>query len=154
MDQKPPAPGPRGQNPQRPPPLGDFHGESPFKSRGGAGRIAEALSNSYSGLRIAYRVEAAFRQELALSVVLTIALFALPFSALERLLLGGSIILVLVVELVNSALEAAIDRISLDNHHLSKRAKDLGSAAVFLALSFCAACWLVLGWPVFLRVIS
>ena len=116
------------------------------------GRIAEALANSYSGLRIAFRIEAAFRQELALAAVLAIALFILPFSALERLLLGGSIIVVLVVELVNSAVEAAIDRISLDNHHLSKRAKDLGSAAVFLSLSFCAICWLVLGWPVLLHM--
>jgi diacylglycerol kinase (ATP) len=154
MDQQPPAPGSRSADRPRSPPIGDLHVESPFKSRGGVRRIAEALSNSYSGLRIAYRVEAAFRQELALSIVLAIALFVLPFSALERLLLGGSIILVLVVELVNSALEAAIDRISFDNHYLSKRAKDLGSAAVFLALSYCATCWAVLGWPVLLRVIS
>jgi diacylglycerol kinase (ATP) len=137
MDQRPPAP----------------DGESPFKSSGGVGRISEALSNSWSGLRIAVRVEAAFRQELVLTAVLAVALFALPFSIFERLLLAGSIILVLVVELVNSALEAAIDRISLDNHHLSKRAKDLGSAAVFLALSFCAVCWLVLGGPVLLHAI-
>jgi diacylglycerol kinase (ATP) len=126
-------------------------GESPYKSQGGIKRITDALLNSWSGLSIALRVEAAFRQELALAAVLAVALFALPFSATERLLLAGSIIFVLVIELVNSALEAAIDRISLDDHHLSKRAKDLGSASVFLALSFCAACWIVLGYPVLLR---
>jgi diacylglycerol kinase (ATP) len=154
MDQQPPAPGSRSADSHRSPPVGELHGESPFKSRGGAGRIAEALANSVSGLRIAFRIEAAFRQELALATVLAIALFILPFSTLERLLLGGTIVFALVVELLNSALEAAIDRISLDNHHLSKRAKDIGSAAVFLALSFGALCWAVLGWPVLLRVIS
>jgi diacylglycerol kinase (ATP) len=154
MDQQQPTPAPLTADERASQTVTDPAGESPFKSRGGVGRIAEALANSYSGLRMAFRVEAAFRQELALAAVLTIFLFTLPFSVLERLLLGGSIIMVLVVELVNSALEAAIDRISLDNHHLSKRAKDLGSAAVFLALSFGATCWLVLGWPVLLRVIS
>jgi len=126
-------------------------GESPFKSRGGPARIAEALLNSWSGLRIAYRIEAAFRQELALMALLALPLAALPFSAIERLLLAGSMLLVLVVELMNSALEAAIDRISLEDHHLSKRGKDLGSAAVFLALSFCGICWTVLGVPVLLN---
>jgi diacylglycerol kinase (ATP) len=128
--------------------------ESPFKSSGGFRRIVEALINSYAGLRIAIQVESAFRQELILAAVLAVALFSLPFSVLDRLLLGGAVILVLIVELVNSAVEAAIDRISFDNHHLSKRAKDLGSAAVFLALAFCATCWMVLGWPVVLHLFA
>jgi diacylglycerol kinase (ATP) len=128
------------------------HGESPFKSRGGAARIAEALSNSLSGFRIAFRIEAAFRQELALVAVLTVVLLALPFSTLERLLLALSMSLVLIVELVNSALEAAIDRISLEDHPLSKRAKDLGSAAVFLSLAFSGACWTALAAPLLSRM--
>ena len=127
--------------------------ESPFKSVGGLRRIAGALIYSWAGLRIAIQVESAFRQELLLASILAVFLCVLPFTAFERLLLAGSIILVLVVELMNSAVEAAIDRISFDNHHLSKRAKDLGSAAVFLTLSFCAACWIVLGWPVLERVL-
>jgi diacylglycerol kinase (ATP) len=154
MDPLSPTPGPHAVSERAARAVADAVEESPFKSRGGAGRIAEALANSVSGLRIAFRIEAAFRQELALATVLAIALFSLPFSTLERLLLGGTIVFALVVELLNSALEAAIDRISLDNHHLSKRAKDIGSAAVFLALSFGAICWAVIGWPVLLRVIS
>lgn len=128
--------------------------ESPYKSSGGFRRITEAAINSYAGLRIAFRVESAFRQELILAAILGVALFSLPFSAFERLLLAGAITFVLVVELVNSAVEAAIDRISLDNHHLSKRAKDLGSAAVFLALAYCGLCWLVVGWPVVARLLA
>lgn len=127
--------------------------ESPFKSEGGIKRIIGALVYSWAGLRIAIQVESAFRQELLLAAILAVFLFVLPFSAFERLLLAGSIVLVLIVELMNSAVEAAIDRISFDNHHLSKRAKDLGSA-VFLSLSYCAACWLVLGWPVLLHLIG
>jgi diacylglycerol kinase (ATP) len=154
MDQRPPTPAPRAADDHAKRAAAEPAEESPFKSEGGINRILGALVYSWSGLRIAIQVESAFRQELLLAAILTVILFALPFSAFERLLLAGSIVLVLIVELMNSAVEAAIDRISLDNHHLSKRAKDLGSAAVFLSLSYCAACWMVLGWPVLLRLIG
>ena len=122
--------------------VADAAEESPFKSRGGPGRIAQALANSVSGLRIAFRFEAAFRQELALATVLAIVLFSMPFSTQERLLLGGTIVFALVVELLNSALEAAIDRISLDNHHLSNAPR------ISAALRYFSRCPLVssVGW--------
>jgi diacylglycerol kinase (ATP) len=154
MDQRPPTPAPHNAGERAKRAVAEPAEESPFKSEGGFKRILGALVYSWAGLRIAIQVESAFRQELLLAAILTVVLFALPFSAFERLLLAGSIVLVLIVELMNSAVEAAIDRISFDNHHLSKRAKDLGSAAVFLSLSYCAACWLVLGLPVLLRLIG
>ena len=103
-----------------------------------------ALHNSWDGLVFAVREESAFRQELTLAgCLLPFAIF-LPFDGVERLLLIGSIVLVLVVELLNSSVEAAIDRISFEPHGLSKRAKDYGSAAVMLALSMCALVWITL----------
>jgi diacylglycerol kinase (ATP) len=126
--------------------------ESPHKSRGGPARIREAFLNSVAGLVTAFRIEAAFRQELGLFVLLAVAAFALPLSATERVILFASMALVLVVELLNSALEAVVDRISLDDHDLSRRAKDLGSAAVFLSLATSGACWLALGGPAFSRL--
>ena len=92
----------------------------------------------------AFQEESAFRQELVLLVVLTpIALF-LPVSSIEKCALIASLIMVLVVELLNSSVEAAIDRISFDHHDLSKRAKDFGSAAVMLALLVSALLWLTI----------
>jgi diacylglycerol kinase (ATP) len=133
---------------------GARHAESPYKSRGGPARIREALVNSVAGLAIAFRIEAAFRQELGLIALLAAVAFALPLSVIERVILFVSMALVLVVELVNSALEAVVDRISLDNHDLSRRAKDLGSAAVFLSLVTSGACWVVLATPALSRVLS
>lgn len=133
-------------SPSRPPDLTDS--ESPFKSVGGARRIANAVRYSITGLALAWRVESAFRQELTAALVLIPLALLLPLSILERLGLIGSTVLVLIVELLNSSIEAAIDRISLDPHRLSGRAKDLGSAAVFLAILFCAASWFVLAGPV------
>ena len=117
--------------------------ESEFKSTSGLARIVRATRYSYDGLQEAWRVEYAFRQELIVALVLTpIALF-LPVPAIEKLLLIGSFVIVLIVELLNSAIEAAIDHTSLERHPLAKRAKDLGSAAVMLALMLSAATWLV-----------
>jgi diacylglycerol kinase (ATP) len=85
--------------------------------------------------------ESAFRQELTLFVLLTPAAFLLPVSLVEKSLLVSSLIMVLVIELLNSSVEAAIDRISFEHHDLSKRAKDFGSAAVMLALLVATLLW-------------
>lgn len=123
------------------------HEESAFKSRGGARRVFNALRYSLAGLRAAVRHEAAFRQELMLAVPM---LLLVPFVAPGRwqaLMMAGSVLAVLVVELLNSALEALADAISLEQHPLLGRAKDLGSAAVMLTLLFAGAVWLVVLWP-------
>lgn len=109
------------------------------------GRIWHATRYSLHGLGAAYRHEAAFRQELALAAVLIPLAVALaawsPLTWTQCALLVASVLLVLVVELVNSAVESVVDRISDDHHALSKRAKDTGSAAVFMALVLCGAVW-------------
>jgi len=108
--------------------------ESPHKGRSGLRRIVNAFGYSMSGLAAAYRNEAAFRQEVLLAaLMIPLALF-LPASGIGRALMIGSVMLVLVVELLNSAVEAVVDRVSLEDHALAKRAKDIGSAAVMLAL--------------------
>ncbi len=129
------------------PPAEPVEVESPYKSVGGAGRIWNALRYSMRGLALALRVESAFRQELILAVVLVPIALALALPALETLVLIASVVMVLIVELVNSSIEAAVDRISLDHHRLSGRAKDLGSAAVFLALMLCFVTWLSIAGP-------
>ena len=115
--------------------------ESPFKGQTGLRRIWNAFSYSLSGLHAAYLNEDAFRQESMLAAVMIPAALALPVPGIGKALMIGSILLVLVVELLNSAIEAAIDRISLDRHRLSKRAKDIGSAAVLIALINVLATW-------------
>ncbi len=122
--------------------------ESPYKSLGGRGRIWNALKYSSRGLLFALRVESAFRQELILAAVLVPIAIVLALPAIETLALIGSVVLVLIVELINSSIEAAVDRISLDHHRLSGRAKDLGSAAVFLALMWCLLTWVLIAGPV------
>ncbi len=124
------------------------HRESPYKSLGGPGRLLNALRYSMRGLASAVRVESAFRQELIGAAVLVPLALVLALPALETVALIGAVVLVLIVELVNSSIEAAIDRISLDHHRLSGRAKDLGSAAVFLALLWCALTWVLVAGPV------
>ncbi len=111
-------------------------------------RLAAALRYSWRGLGHAWRFESAFRQETALAVLLVPTAFALALPPLETVALVGSVLLVLVVELINSAIEAVVDRISTDFDPLSGRAKDLGSAAVFVTLSTCAVTWLVIAGPV------
>jgi len=117
---------------------------SPYKSKGGLRRISTAVGYSYQGLRAAIRHEAAFRQELLLALILVPSAFFLGRNALEVLLLISAVFLVLIVELINSAIEALADAITLESHPLLGRAKDLGSAAVFLALTYAAVVWLSL----------
>ncbi len=131
-----------------PHPVDPSEAESPYKSVGGPRRIWDALRYSMRGLALALRIESAFRQELTLAVVLLPVAIALRLPALETLVLVGSTVMVLIVELINSSIEAAVDRISLDHHRLSGRAKDLGSAAVFLALMLCMLTWLLIAVPV------
>jgi diacylglycerol kinase (ATP) len=108
-----------------------------------------ATKNSWSGLVFAVREESAFRQELTLAACLVPLALLLPFGAVERLMLIGSVVMVLIVELLNSSIEAAIDRISVEHHGLSKRAKDYGSAAVTLSLVICVMVWVTLAWRLF-----
>ena len=115
--------------------------ESPFKGATGLRRIWNAFSYSLSGLHAAYLNEDAFRQESLLAVLLIPVALVLPTPGIGKALMIASILLVLIVELLNSAIEAAIDRISLDRHRLSKRAKDIGSAAVLIALINVMATW-------------
>ena len=112
-----------------------------FKSQGGTRRLWRACLYSYDGLVCAFRLEAAFRQLFLLAVILIPLAFFLPVSRIERILLIGSVLISLIVELLNSAIEAAVDRISLEEHFLSKRAKDMGSAAQMLALINIAVVW-------------
>lgn len=110
-------------------------------------RALFAFKHSYDGLRATWLSESAFRQEAALAIVLVPCACLLPVSAVERVMLIGSVLLVLLVELINSAIEAVVDRISLERHELSGRAKDCGSAAVLVALLICAMTWALLVWP-------
>jgi diacylglycerol kinase (ATP) len=121
--------------------------ESPFKGKTGAARIVQAFFNSLAGLGDAWRHESAFRQEILLAAVLLPVALVVPVGGYERALLVATVLLVLVVELLNSSVEAAIDRISLDRHQLSKRAKDLGSAAVLVTLALLAAVWALVLLP-------
>lgn len=115
--------------------------ESPYKGKTGLRRLWNACHYSIAGLAAAYRHEDAFRQEaLAAAVLIPLALF-LPVTGIGRALMIASVLLVIIVELLNSAIEAAVDRISLDDHLLAKRAKDIGSAAVLLSLINVAAVW-------------
>ena len=104
-------------------------------------RIYHAALYSIAGLRAAWRGEAAFRQELILCMVMIPSAFWVGDSAVERALLIGVCLLVIVVELLNSAIEALVDRVGTDRHELSGRAKDLGSAAVFISLGLTVICW-------------
>jgi diacylglycerol kinase (ATP) len=122
---------------------------NPHKGNRGLTRAWHAARNSWSGLEFAVREESAFRQELLLAACLVPFAFILPFELHERLLLIGSVVLVLIIELLNSSVEAAIDRISFEHHGLSKRAKDYGSAAVMLALLMCVAVWATLLYRLF-----
>lgn len=115
--------------------------ESPHKSRPGLARIRHALGYSLAGLASAYRHESAFRQELALAIVLGVVAAALPLTLTQKAILALGIMLVLITELLNSAIEAAVDRISTADHPLARRAKDVASAAVFLSLANCALMW-------------
>lgn len=121
--------------------------DSAFKSRGGLRRIANAARYSWAGLRAAVRHEAAFRQELALGLpMIVVALFVAP-SRWAGLAMIASVLFVWIVELLNSAVEALADALSVEHHPLLGRAKDLGSAAVMLSLLLAVATWTVALWP-------
>ena len=115
--------------------------ESPFKGKTGLRRLLNALGYSMQGFRSAYKHEEAFRQEALLAAVLIPTAFLLDASGPSKALMIGSVLTVLIVELLNSAVEAAVDRVSLENHRLAARAKDIGSAAVFLSLANVAVVW-------------
>jgi len=122
--------------------------QNPHKGNRGLTRAWHAAKNSWCGMVYAFQEESAFRQELFLLAVLSPIAFFLPISPLEKCVLIASLIMVLVVELLNSSVEAAIDRISFDHHDLSKRAKDFGSAAVMLALLIAALLWATICIPI------
>lgn len=122
---------------------------NPHKGRTGLVRIAYACSHSVNGLIAAYVGENAFRQECWLALVLLPAAFWLGSGWVETALLAGTVMLVLIVELLNSSLEAAVDRVSFELHPLAKRAKDIASAAVMLSLLTCGAVWAAALWQRF-----
>jgi diacylglycerol kinase (ATP) len=117
--------------------------ESPYKGKTGLKRLLNAFNYSISGLGEAYRNEDAFRQEVILAAILLPLAFMLNVPAIGRAMMIGSVLLMLIVELLNSAIEATVDRISLDDHRLAKRAKDIGSAAVLITLLNMLLVWLL-----------
>jgi diacylglycerol kinase (ATP) len=121
--------------------------ESPYKGKRGLRRIWNAFRYSLDGFADAYRNESAFRQETWLALILVPTALFLPVGQLAKALLVASVLQVLLVELLNSAVEAAVDRISLEDHRLAKRAKDVGSAAVFVSLSITLVVWLLVLLP-------
>lgn len=116
--------------------------ESPHKGKTGITRLVNAFKYSCAGLQEAYRNEDAFRQEVLLAIILIPLAFWLEHTMLARAVMIACVLLVIIVELLNSAIEATVDRISLDDHNLAKRAKDIGSAAVLLSLVNLVVVWL------------
>ena len=112
-----------------------------FKGKQGLTRLFNALGYSRDGLSAAWRNEAAFREEVLLAAVALPLAVVLGKNGVERALLIGSILLILIVEILNSAVEAVVDKASPEKHELAKRAKDMGSAAVLLSLITAAAIW-------------
>src|ERR1035437_2396789 len=117
--------------------------ESPHKGKTGSTRLLNAFKYSCAGLREAFRDEDAFRHEVLLASVLVPLTFLLEHAMLGRALMIGCVLLLLTVELLNSAIEATVDRISLDDHRLAKRAKDIGSAAVLVSLLNLVIVWVL-----------
>lgn len=117
--------------------------ESPHKGKTGLRRIANAVLYSLAGLTAAYRHEDAFRQEVLLACFLIPLAMLLPATGPGKAVMIASVLLVLIVELLNSAIEATVDRVSLDHHLLAKRAKDIGSAAVMISLANVITVWLL-----------
>jgi diacylglycerol kinase (ATP) len=115
--------------------------ESPHKGKTGIKRVWNAFFYSLEGFGAAWKHEDAFRQETLLALVFIPLALYFGGTAIGRALMIASVLLVLIVELINSAIEATVDRISLENHHLAKRAKDIGSAAVLVALINVLAVW-------------
>ena len=126
--------------------------QNPHKGNRGLVRAWHAAKNSWRGLVFAFKEESAFRQELTLFVLLTPIALVLPVSLFEKAVLICSLVLVMAIELLNSSVEAAIDRISFEHHDLSKRAKDFGSAAVMLALLISFILWACICLSLFTEV--
>jgi diacylglycerol kinase (ATP) len=120
--------------------------ESPYKGKTGLKRVWSAFFYSMAGLRAAIRHEDAFRQEALLAIILVPAALLTPVSAVGKALMIASVLLVIMIELLNSAIEATVDRISLENHELAKRAKDIGSLAVLVSLINVIAVWVLTLW--------
>jgi diacylglycerol kinase (ATP) len=120
-----------------------------LKGKRGLTRLVNAFRYSIDGLRAAWQHEDAFRQEMILAAVLVPVAVVLPVTVVERILLIGAVVLVLIVEILNTAVEAAIDRHSFEINPLAKRAKDLGSAAVLLALMLAGGVWISILWSTF-----
>ncbi len=117
---------------------------SPYKGKSGLKRILNATSYSISGFKAAYQNEAAFRQIVLINLVLIPVSFFLDVTRGEHALMIIDCLFAIIVELFNSAIEAVVDRVSLEKHQLSKNAKDMGSAAQFVALSIIVATWLII----------
>jgi diacylglycerol kinase (ATP) len=116
---------------------------SEFKSKSGLQRILPAMGYALAGLKSAWKHEHAFRQELVFVVIGSVIALSLSISPFQKLFLIGVLVFVLIVELFNSAIEAIVDRVSLERHPLSKNAKDMGSAAVLLSIILAVASWAV-----------
>jgi diacylglycerol kinase (ATP) len=123
-----------------------------LKSTDGFARIGKAFRYSMQGLSHAVRFEAAFRQELMVAIPAMIGLWFLPVTMIEKIVLLSTVLLMLIVELLNSAIEATVDRVSTERHPLSGRAKDLGSAAVLLAVVLMVTAWVLIAGPVVLKL--
>ena len=117
-----------------------------FKGKQGLTRLINALGYSRDGLAAAWKNEAAFREEVLLAAVTLPLAFYLGQTGIERALLAGSILFILIVEILNSAVEAVVDKASPEKHELAKRAKDMGSAAVLLSLLNAAVIWACVLW--------
>ena len=118
--------------------------KSPYKGKTGIKRLANAFTYSVAGTYAAFKHEDAFRQEVILSAVLIPLAIYLGQTGIEQALMIASVLLVIIVELLNSSVEATVDRISVKRHKLSKRAKDIGSAAVFFSLIHAAVVWFLI----------
>jgi diacylglycerol kinase (ATP) len=118
--------------------------KSPYKGKTGIKRLANAFTYSVAGTLAAFKYEDAFRQEVILSIFLIPLAIYLGQTAIEQALMITSILLIIIVELLNSSVEATVDRISVKRHKLSKRAKDIGSAAVFFSLVNATVIWFLI----------
>ena len=118
-----------------------------FKGKQGIPRILNAIRYSLEGFAAAWKNEAAFREELLLAVITIPLAFYLGKTGVDRALMVGAMLFILIVEILNSGLEAIVDKASPEKHELAKRAKDLGSAAVFLSIINAAVIWACVLWP-------
>lgn len=120
---------------------------SPFKGKTGLRRLINAMGYSYEGFKAAFKHEDAFRQEVLLALILIPLALYLDKTPVEKALMIASVLLVMIVELLNSAIEAAVDHTSTEHSLLAKQAKDIGSAAVFFALAILATVWGLMLFP-------